>query len=386
MVNVLVLGSNSGGQLGTSDKQDAHTLITSTLACDARVYIVGGGNHALAWLHDGTQLYVCGSNTDGELGMCTRKGDNVDTELMWKSVKLPGARVVQVACGWNHTLVLDEDGVVMGSGCNLHKQLVHEDMNRIFGWTNVGLDGSNKFSAIACGMRHSMALTQSKVYAWGANRSGQLGVAPHTNASHQICVSNELPPISMIACGRNHSVVVAQDKRTVFVAGQDKYGQCGPSMLAAGSWRSFVLPRPAKKLCSGWDTCAVVLEPSEHEPYNVVMWGRADHGQLACNVDAKFSRELVNVQLANVVDLVCGSNHSIARTSDGDVYAWGWNEHGNAGDLSLRDVYTPLKLTEWPSGTNRMVAGIGCGYGNSYIMLDNLSNSLSNAPEAHPNT
>ncbi|KAJ2500964.1 alpha tubulin suppressor [Coemansia sp. RSA 1972] len=379
MVNVLVLGSNSGGQLGTNNKQDAHTPTPISFACDAPCSIVGGGNHALAWPQNGTQLHVCGSNTDGELGMCTH-GENEDTELMWKSVKFPGSRVVQAACGWNHTLVLDEDGVVMGSGCNTYKQLVHEDMSRIVGWTNVGLDGSNKFSAIACGMRHSMALSQSsQVYAWGANRSGQLGVPPNTLG--QLCVSNELPLISMIACGRNHSVIIAHDKRTVFVAGQDKYGQCGPSsMPVAGSWRSFVLLRPAKKLCSGWDTCAVVLEPSEHEPYNVVMWGRADHGQLACDV-GKYSRELVTVRLANVIDMVCGSNHSIARTSDGDVYLWGWNEHGNAGDPSLRDVYEPLKLAGWPQGADTVVAGIGCGYGNSYIMLD----KLSNVPEAHPN-
>ncbi|KAJ2179765.1 hypothetical protein GGH18_005498, partial [Coemansia sp. RSA 530] len=150
-------------------------------------------------------------------------------------------------------------------------------------------------------------------------------------------------------------------------------------MPVTGLWRSFVLPRPAKKLCSGWDTCAVVLEPSEHDPYNVVMWGRADHGQLACDVGAKYSRELVTVRLANIIDLVCGSNHSIARTSDG-MYLWGWNEHGNAGDPSLRDVYEPLELTGWPQGADTVVAGIGCGYGNSYIMLD----KLSNVTEAHP--
>ncbi|KAJ2250523.1 alpha tubulin suppressor [Coemansia sp. RSA 475] len=379
MVNVLVLGSNSSGQLGTNNKQDAHTPTPISFACDALCSIVGGGNHALAWPQNGTQLYVCGSNTDGELGMCTRN-DNEDIELMWKAVKLPGARIVQVACGWNHTLVLDEDGAVMGSGCNTYKQLVCEDTRRIDEWTSVGHCGSNKFSAIACGMRHSMALSQSnQVYAWGANRSGQLGVSPNTLG--QLCVSNDLPTISMIACGRNHSVIIAQDKRTVFVAGQDKYGQCGPSntMPVTGPWRSFVLPRPAKKLCSGWDTCAVVLEPSEHDPYNVVMWGRADHGQLACDVGAKYSRELVTVRLANVIDLVCGSNHSIARTSDG-VYLWGWNEHGNAGDPSLRDVYEPLKLTGWPQAADTVVAGIGCGYGNSYIMLD----KLSNVTEAHP--
>jgi alpha-tubulin suppressor-like RCC1 family protein len=36
----------------------------------------------------------------------------------------------------------------------------------------------------------------------------------------------------------------------------------------------------------------------------------------------------------DVVDAACGAEHSVAVTSTGDVYAWGW---GNYGPLGLGD-------------------------------------------------
>ncbi|KAJ2339336.1 alpha tubulin suppressor, partial [Coemansia sp. RSA 2618] len=382
MVKVLVLGSNSGGQLGTGDKEDAHRLTASEFPQDAwGCSIAGGGNHALAWPRDGTQLYACGSNKDGELAAIC--GGEAEAVLKWTPVPFDAPRVRQAACGWNHTLVLGSDGLVRASGCNRHGQLGRGELGgasgsdrhgqgelgSASGWLPVDrLEPTLRFAAVACGMRHSLALARDgRVFAWGANRSGQLGVAPDPSTKTvrtPRCVSEGLPRIALLAGGRSHSVLVAADRRTVFVAGQDKYGQCGPSAgdCVAGAWRSFVLPRRAVQLASGWDSCAVVLEPSSSAPHNVLAWGRADHGQLARRTQARFSRELVEVPLAGVEALACGSNHAVARTSAGAVFLWGWNEHGNAGDPSLQDVFAPREVAGWPP---RAVAGIGCGYGCS---------------------
>ncbi|KAJ1857368.1 alpha tubulin suppressor [Coemansia sp. RSA 2703] len=192
-----------------------------------------------------------------------------------------------------------------------------------------------------------------------------------------VLVSEGLPPISAIACGRSHSFMLSADGRTVFAAGQNKFSQCGPSetQLAAGLWRSFSLPRRALKLCSGWEFGAVLLEPSVDcegsiSGGTVAMWGRGDHGQLATplqNSPTKCSQALVYVPVDNIRDIACGSNHTIALSAlSNAVYMWGWNEHGNAGDPSLEDVYQPLRVPN----LNGSVQSIGCGYGNSYIVLN----------------
>ncbi|KAJ2840264.1 hypothetical protein FBU31_000551 [Coemansia sp. 'formosensis'] len=57
-------------------------------------------------------------------------------------------------------------------------------------------------------------------------------------------VSKDLLPIAVMACGRRYSVLIAQDLKTVYVAGQDRYAQCGPTSdhYVLGMWRKFQLP------------------------------------------------------------------------------------------------------------------------------------------------
>ncbi|KAJ2820419.1 Vacuolar protein sorting-associated protein ist1 [Coemansia furcata] len=57
-------------------------------------------------------------------------------------------------------------------------------------------------------------------------------------------VSKDLLPIAVMACGRRYPVLIAQDLKTVYVAGQNRYAQCGSTSNhhALGMWRKFQLP------------------------------------------------------------------------------------------------------------------------------------------------
>ncbi|KAJ2742048.1 alpha tubulin suppressor [Coemansia sp. BCRC 34301] len=372
MVLINALGSNSGGQLATGDMEDAHYLSKTQFSPEVNIdthatwRVHGGGNHAYAWTDGGATLLACGSNSDGELAMGGGRGP----VLCWTSVAFPGCLVRQAACGWSHTLLLNDSGQVYATGSGTFGQLgVGGSQNK---WTHVAIPADTSIVSIACGMRHSLALDKDGlVYGWGANRSGQLGITATDQRSPNILaptpISRGLLPIAMIACGRSHSILVAKDLRTVYVAGQDKYAQFGPasSQGTAGSagWHSFQLPRAAAKLCSGWDFGAILLESAGSS--NVVVWGRADQGQLACKVDdgCCHRRELGYVNLPEASDIVCGSSHVVAMTEAGSVYMWGWNEHGNAGDPVLENVHTPLLVRHGHGAVS-----IGCGYGNSYII------------------
>ncbi|PIA19598.1 RCC1/BLIP-II protein, partial [Coemansia reversa NRRL 1564] len=346
MVIILALGSNSSGQLATGDLEDVHFLVPCTFTAEAQIssgdsveqwHVCGGGNHAFAWPSDGTSLLACGSNKDGELG-CGYASTTLALE--WTPVTFPGRRVLQVACGWNHTLLLNEQGDLYATGSNGFGQCSTASSvgvwNRVLP-SNMDTAATVVFTSIACGMRHSLALSDNGlVYGWGAGRAGQLGMVlngKNTKVPSMMLISDGLPPISMIACGRSHSVLLSHDRQTVFVSGQDKYGQCGSSNAQpiAGVWRSFRLPRPALKICSGWEFCAALLESShgDRNSGTVVAWGRSDHGQLGQAVQPPFCRELVDVPLTNVCDLTCGSNHVVVMTANGEVFMWGWNEHGN---------------------------------------------------------
>ncbi len=45
----------------------------------------------------------------------------------------------------------------------------------------------------------------------------------------------------------------------------------------------------------------------------------------------KFSQYLINDE---IIDISCGSGHTLALTNSGEVYAWGSNKFGQVGDGS----------------------------------------------------
>src|SRR6185369_1505395 len=65
----------------------------------------------------------------------------------------------------------------------------------------------------------------------------------------------------------------------------------------------------------------------------VWMWGSNDHGQLGIGSTspATSNRPLKVASLSSVVAIAAGESHSMALKSDGTVWAWGWNPLGELG-------------------------------------------------------
>ncbi|XP_075588839.1 RCC1 and BTB domain-containing protein 1-like [Dermatophagoides farinae] len=101
-------GDNFFGQLGLGDQNDRNTPCLVTFpnddSVDTRIKdIVAGSKHSLFLLENG-QLWGCGSNYDGELGLGYDIGPT-------KLTKLPFENVQQIACSKDHNLSLAHDGL-----------------------------------------------------------------------------------------------------------------------------------------------------------------------------------------------------------------------------------------------------------------------------------
>ena len=46
--------------------------------------------------------------------------------------------------------------------------------------------------------------------------------------------------------------------------------------------------------------------------------------------------------------LAAGCEHSLAVAADGTVWAWGWNDHGQLGDGTTTDRWTPVQVQGLP--------------------------------------
>jgi hypothetical protein len=67
----------------------------------------------------------------------------------------------------------------------------------------------------------------------------------------------------------------------------------------------------------------------------------------------------------NIIDICCGSSHTLALTSNSRVYAWGWNYFGQIGIKSNRDVFKPIRVDEF---NGEKVKAISCGLWHSMAL------------------
>lgn len=83
---------------------------------------------------------------------------------------------------------------------------------------------------IVAGGEHSMALSLSgKIFSWGRNKKGRLGIGTETNSiiSTPFCIdSTELPPFKHIATGPSHSAAIGPRGR-LFLCGDNSECQLG---------------------------------------------------------------------------------------------------------------------------------------------------------------
>jgi alpha-tubulin suppressor-like RCC1 family protein len=69
----------------------------------------------------------------------------------------------------------------------------------------------------------------------------------------------------------------------------------------------------------------------------------------------------------NIIDICCGSSHTLALTSNNGVYAWGWNYFGQIGIKSNRDVFKPIRVNEF---NGEKVKAISCGLWHSMALTE----------------
>nr|XP_012636104.1 secretion-regulating guanine nucleotide exchange factor isoform X3 [Microcebus murinus] len=358
-------GANSYGQLGLGHKEDV--LLPQQLndfckpTCVRR--ITGGGGHS-AIVTDGGSLFVCGLNKDGQLGL----GHTEDVLYFTPCESLLGCPIQQVACGWDFTIILTEDGQVLSCGSNSFGQLgVPHGPRRCVVPQAIELL-REKVVCIAAGLRHALAATVSgNVFQWGT------GLA---SSGRRLCPGQTLP---LFLTAKEPSRVT--DAGEVYVWGSNKHGQLVT--------QAAFLPMPWKieahcfqnekvtAIWSGWTHLVAQTETGK-----MFTWGRADYGQLGRKLESPEGWKLEKQDsslpcsrpqnsvpsslhcLMGATEVSCGSEHNLAVIG-GACYSWGWNEHGMCGDGTEANIWAPKPVQALRSSPGLLV---GCGAGHSLAL------------------
>ena len=137
--------------------------------------VICGYTHTYILKKDGT-VWACGAGGSGQLG----QGATIwpSTQTTFKQVP-DMTNVKQVACGYNHTLILKNDGTVWSAGENEYGQLGNGDYGssaKSTTFTKVTDYVYNDVAQVACGQWHTVILKKDgSIWSCGYNMGGQLG-------------------------------------------------------------------------------------------------------------------------------------------------------------------------------------------------------------------
>jgi alpha-tubulin suppressor-like RCC1 family protein len=119
------------------------------------------------------------------------------------------------------------------------------------------------------------------------------------------------------------------------------------SAVASTSGQASTVVAGTQHTCALLTTPASEIPPSETpataDAGQVACWGNNDHGQLGTSAVAR-AYEPQPVDLAGVVQLSAGGDHTCALLSDQSVWCWGRNDHGQLGDGTVGDSAVPVNV------------------------------------------
>jgi alpha-tubulin suppressor-like RCC1 family protein len=178
---------------------------------------------------------------------------------------IPGSCVTAIACGGRHSAVITDSGALLTFGWGLYGQVGQGSTEDELSPCLVSAMRGLRVVGIAAGLWHTLCITDiGDVYAFGGNQFGQLGVGGNTAETSPRLVDAPLledETSVAVACGARHSVVLTGSGK-IFAWGWNKYGQLG-----LGDSNNRDLPvqvtmndggRAASIACGWWHTLASV--------------------------------------------------------------------------------------------------------------------------------
>jgi alpha-tubulin suppressor-like RCC1 family protein len=348
---------------------DASTPAT-TIPATSSVYY----GHSAAFKNNSTMTW--GYNAFGQLGNNTTTNSAVPVSVLTLTdattpAAVPLTGITAVSAGGDHTLALKNDGTVFGWGFTAFGQTgnnIVENGDPIARQVKVGPTGAPlaNVARIAAGGNHSLALDNNGiVWAWGLNGNGQLGNGTTTTSQTPLTVGG-LSGVKSIAAGGSHSIAIFNNTSTVTSWGYNAFGQLGDGSIIDSSVPVQVkdasgIPLSGIKAIAAGGAFSVAIDRDN----NVLVWGYNGFGQLGKD-PATVNHSAIPVQVTGitgtVVAIAAGLDHVLALTSDGTIWAWGYNFYNQLGvdknSTPLGYRFEPRAMADFLVDTTAKIDGV----------------------------
>ena len=354
------------GHAGEFVNHDPRSVVLSGLQITQASF---GMKHAAALTTNGTVL-TWGGGLEGELGHGVLSDEPHPKAVVFGD-EFEGESLVfqQVSCGYARTGCLTVDGRVFewgvrGNGADTESEY-YSSPHLVDTLTNI--------TELSMGGHHTAACDGSKVYVWGNNYNGQLGLGT-TDTQHHLEPSlvPDLPLIGKVECGYGHVLALSHTGAT-FAWGRNNFGQCGNGLQSRAQDTPVEVPTLVGKrvlsLGAGTFHSVVVSEGGR-----VYCAGANNNGQLGQGDCAHYeSVGFVEAVLGDgsealAVRVSCGSNHCAILAQDGGIYTWGFGKFGQLG-RAVDDGSPGWSAAPGVVPVSGGVINVTCGYENLAVMM-----------------
>ncbi len=323
-------GRNDQGQLGDSSGTDQYTPVEVSGLTDV-IAIASGSYHVLALKADGT-IWTWGLGSNGQLGNNSTSSSSMPIQVS----ALTG--VSAIAAGGANSLALKSDGTVWAWGNNEHGQVGYGQAGGIQ-LTPLPVSGLIGVSAIASGDAHNLALKNGTVWTWGFNASGQLGNDTVLDQSTPVQAIG-LAGITAVAGGTDDSLALSSDGM-VWGWGRNYSGAVGDGTTTERNTPVAATGLAGVVAVAAGGGFSLALQSEAVG----VAWGYNYYGEIGDGSTAYFADAPAQVSgLTGLTAVSAGEGYSLALRSDGTVWGWGSNNTGQLGNGTSSDTRTPVQV------------------------------------------
>uniref|UniRef100_A0A2K5Q3N4 X-linked retinitis pigmentosa GTPase regulator n=1 Tax=Cebus imitator TaxID=2715852 RepID=A0A2K5Q3N4_CEBIM len=222
--NVYATGGNDEGQLGLGDTEERTTFhLISFFTSQHKIKQLSAGSNTSAALTEDGRLFMWGDNSEGQIGLPNMPNACVPHQVT------TGKPVSWISCGYYHSAFVTTDGelYIFGEPENGKLGLPNELLsNHRIPQLVPGIP--EKVIQVACGGEHSVVLTENAVYTFGLGKFGQLGLGTFLFETSEPKVVENIgnKTISYIFCGENHAALLT-DNGLMYTFGDGRHGKLG---------------------------------------------------------------------------------------------------------------------------------------------------------------
>jgi alpha-tubulin suppressor-like RCC1 family protein len=358
-------GENDFGQLGLADLQPRTTPTLVPLSTTKVITEIKAGGYFSAALTVEGRLYLWGRNEDGQLGSEAATGSFTASPV---EVRLP-TLILNFSCGWAHVLAITNDGSLYVWGHNQDGELGLGDCLPINRHSPI-LHPLKNIISVSGGANCSFFISKSgALLSAGRNENGNVGRDDSQNYDVPQLIFQE--GVEAVAAGGDHALALLENGK-VYGWGWNLWGQVGTGSttnvpypeLVKGIWVEDLAEqktrKPEDEATEGqeashkegrlWKLLKIHKKPKQtsiQQPLPSIPVKKTEAKPASTNFSQKYDPQkpfssLVPSWKLRAVSVGCGWGFSFIVLEDNSLFLWGSAESG-AGTDSVFPVLNPKK-------------------------------------------